>query len=166
MADHGSTVYTDYIAQQLAREETRKASLESRGLAVMTTSGGLATLLLGFTTLTKKKNGEFLLPHASHLWVKGSLILFTAAALTAIATNLPFWMQWASVDGLRSLLKESWEDSMGVAEREVSDNRLDILASIRRGNGIKSWIVVAAMACEGVAVGFIAAAVWYALPSS
>jgi len=65
----GSTIYSDYIAEQVTREDARKASLESRGIGVVTTAGALATLLLGFTTLTKKANHQLLLPHASQGWV-------------------------------------------------------------------------------------------------
>ena len=48
----GRAVYGEYIKEQLNAQEARKNSLEQRGLAVITTSGALVTLLFGLTALT------------------------------------------------------------------------------------------------------------------
>ena len=47
----GRAIYSDYIKEQLDAQEARKISLEQRGLAVITTSGVLVTLLFGLTAL-------------------------------------------------------------------------------------------------------------------
>jgi len=159
----GSRLYADYIAEQLAREDERKASLESRGVIVVTTSGTLATLLLGFATLTKRSHGQFVLPHPSHEWVKWALVLFTSSAVAAIVTNAPFRYHAADVGGLRGLLKDSWNDNYEVAEKEVAENRLDVLGSAKRWNSIKGWMLFLAVICEVLAVTAITRAVWLAL---
>ena len=49
--DGGRSIYADFIKEQLDAQEARKVSLEQRGLAVITTSGALVTLLFGLTAL-------------------------------------------------------------------------------------------------------------------
>jgi hypothetical protein len=83
VSSRGSTEYANYIAEQVAREDARQKSFEARATSVVTTSGVLATLLLGFATLTKpatggKSAGRFVLPQASHDWVRWALIAFAA----------------------------------------------------------------------------------------
>lgn len=135
MPPRGSALYAEYIAEQVKREDERKASLETRGIAVVTTSGALATLLLGFATFTKSPRGQFVLPDASHEWVKRALILFTAAAVGAIVTNFPFRYRAAGLKGLRALRDKSWNDSIDTAEDAIAANRLNVLASAKLWNG-------------------------------
>ena len=61
----GRSVYADYIAEQIARQEERKRSIEARGVTVITTSGRLATLLLGLAALTTREEQTFTLPAAA-----------------------------------------------------------------------------------------------------
>jgi hypothetical protein len=156
----GSTVYSDYIAEQVAREEERKTSLESRGVGVVTTSGALATLLLGFTTLAKKAGQHLLLPTEARGLVHLAMAFFAAAVLLAILTNVPVLLKWADPKDLRKLLADSWDDSVSVAESEVADNRLELLESLSYWNDRKGWLLLGAMTCEGIGVAFVAAAVW------
>jgi hypothetical protein len=65
-----NAIWVDFVEEQLAVEEARKSSLESRGVAAITASGALATILLGFVTLTKK-SGEGVLVVPGH--ARGSL---------------------------------------------------------------------------------------------
>lgn len=158
-----NSVYADYIAQQVAREEQRKASLENRAASTLTSCGAFATLLLGLITFTTKGAAHQLrLPSPSHSWVVGALALFAAAAVLAIATSIPVTLQWASVKGLRGLL-DDWSDAPDVSEREVAENRLDLLESLRTSNNTKGWVLTAAMASEALAVVMIAVAVGVAL---
>jgi hypothetical protein len=57
-------------------------------------------------------------------------------------------------------------DSTGTeanAEADVADNRVAVLESLQRWNGIKGWVLFVAMACEVVAIALVAVAVWKAL---
>ena len=84
----GGSVYESYIAEQVAREDLRKTSIESRGLAVITTSGALATLLLGFITLIGQDETGVQLPASAHDWIRAALILFATAGGLALLTRL------------------------------------------------------------------------------
>jgi hypothetical protein len=167
-AAKGSTVYSDYIAEQVAREDARQKSFEARATAVVTTSGVLATLLLGFTTLTKpastgKVAGRFVLPPASHDWVRRALVAFAVAAILALLANLPLWYWRPYVKPLKERIERHWKDSFEKAEEEVARTRIKVLRSARLNNDIKGYLAFAAIASEVAAVVFIARAVWLAL---
>src|SRR4051812_49050206 len=87
----GAPVYADYIAEQVVREDARKESVERRGLAVVTTSGALATLLFALAALSTKANdfhlsgwSEFFLALAvvALSWQPGSLSQRTSLSIT------------------------------------------------------------------------------------
>lgn len=48
----GTSVYSDFLAGELAAQDARKASFEQRGIAVVTTAGTLVTLLFGLAALS------------------------------------------------------------------------------------------------------------------
>ena len=85
----GRAIYADYIKEQVEAQEARKLSLEQRGLAVITTSGVLVTLLFGLTALTVRRAATFDIPNTAAGLLVGALVFFVLAALLAIITNLP-----------------------------------------------------------------------------
>jgi hypothetical protein len=126
---------------------------------VVTTSGVLATVLLGIATLTKRKDEAFALPDSARLWVIVALALLTAALAGALMTNFPWKSDEADVAGLRKLVDQYWDDSLGEAERTITINRLGVLEDAKRVNGRRAWFLFAAMGCELLALVAIAVAV-------
>ena len=55
-------MYGQFIKEELAAQDARKV-LEQRAVAVITTSGTLATLLLGLAALSTKASSTFVLRH-------------------------------------------------------------------------------------------------------
>ena len=159
----GRAIYADYIKEQLEAQEARKVSLEQRGLAVITTSGALVTLLFGLTALTVRRASTFVIPDSSAALLVAALVFFVLAALLAIVTNLPRSYEGVTVDALRKAVKERWEDSEAVASEMVALTRLKMLASARSNNDLKGRALVAAMACEILAVALVGAAVGFVL---
>jgi hypothetical protein len=154
----GSGLYAEYLAELITREDERKASLESRGVAVVTTSGALATLQLALVAATKKA-GTFSLPTSAHGWVSRALVFFTVAAVFALLTSLPGWYQRATVDDMEGLLKTSWNATAAHAEKEIYENRIAVLRSLRFWNGCKGYALLVAVIAEFGAVLCIALAV-------
>jgi hypothetical protein len=152
----GARLYADYIEKQLAREEERRKSLESRGITVITSSGTLATLLLGLVALSTRSQSTFQLPHDARTPLALALVAFTLAAALAIVTNVPRGSAEADIQGLVQLIKTYWDDPEREALRTVSVNRLNILDSARSVNTEKAWALVGAMAFETVAIAFLA----------
>lgn len=50
-AERGSSIYAAYVNEQLAAQDSRKTSIEQRGIAVITTSGTLVSLLFGLVAV-------------------------------------------------------------------------------------------------------------------
>jgi hypothetical protein len=156
--------YGDYTAEEVTREEQRKTSIETRGLAVVTTSGALATLLLALAALNKDNRtatGSFFLSHDAQGPLKLALIFFTVAALGAVLTNFPVWLQYLDPDTVVTELAAGKTEAQ--AEKQVAENRVVILRSLQTWNSVKGWVLFGAMSFEFLAILFIAIAVRRAL---
>ena len=101
----GQREYAKYMEAQLAREEERKKWFEARGVTVITTSGTLATLLLGLIAIATKSTQTFTLPDASKTPLGLALVAFAVAALLAIFTNVPRSVDEADPEGLTAFAR-------------------------------------------------------------
>jgi hypothetical protein len=159
----GRAVYGDYIKEQLDAQEVRKVSLEQRGLAVITTSGALVTLLFGLTALTVKREATFDLPDTAAVFLAAALVFFVLAALSALITNLPRSYEGVTVEALRSAVKDRWDDSEATASRKVALTRLTVLASAKKVNNQKGFALVGGMVSEIIAVALVGVAMGFVL---
>jgi len=156
-------IYAAFISQQVAVEEARKASLEARGVATITASGALATVLLGIVTLTKSKNGTFVLPEPSRPWLQYALIAFVVATVLAIATNFPAWLYWTKPKKFSMALDALWQHDAATSQREVADFEMKQLKRLHGWNDAKGYALMGAMLAEATAIFCVAFAVWDAL---
>jgi len=156
--DHGRTFYAAYIKDQVDAQEARKASLEQRGLAVITTSGALVTLLFGLTTISTKRAATFDIPGSAATFLTIALVLFVLAALSAIVTNLPRNYQEATVEGLRDAVRNRWGDDEAEASKMVALTQLKVLASAKHVNEQKGRALIAGMVFEILAVALVGVA--------
>ncbi|MGH3040254.1 MAG: hypothetical protein ACRDNG_00655 [Gaiellaceae bacterium] len=159
----GGAVYAEYIKEQVDAQEARKVSLEQRGLAVITTSGVLVTLLFGLTALSVRRASTFVVPDAAAGLLVAALVFFVLAALLAILTNVPRSYEGVTVEALRKAVKERREDTEAVASEMVALTRLKVLASAKKNNDFKGNALVIAMACEILAVALVGAAIGFVL---
>jgi hypothetical protein len=148
----GSEVYADFIKSMLDAEDSRKSSLEQRGIGVITTSGTLVTLLFGLTaTITSAKT--FTLPPAARDWLTPAAILFVAAAAAGILVNVPLF--YGKIEVSRATLEPAWEDDAPDARAAVTDVRLRRLQAAQGVNSVKAWILVGGAALEIAAVAML-----------
>jgi hypothetical protein len=154
----GSSVYSEYIAEQVAREDARKESLEGRGQAVLTTAGAISTLLFGLAAFNIDSK-HFTLPGSAKVLLIVALSFFFVSALAAILTNFPLDYEEVRPADLREAVDNRWLDSEVTAERMTSITRLKVLASARDRNGLKAHFLYASICLQGVAVACLAAAV-------
>jgi hypothetical protein len=159
----GRTVYADFIKEQLAAQEARKVSLEQRGLAVISTSGVLVTLLFGLTALSVKREPTFDIPDTSAGFLVAALVFFVLGALSALITNLPRSYEGVTVDALRTAVKERWDDPESTATRKVALTRLTLLASAKDVNTQKGLALAAGMVFEIIAVALVGVAMGFVL---
>jgi uncharacterized membrane protein YcjF (UPF0283 family) len=160
---NGRAHYAAYIKEQVDAQEARKNSLEQRGLAVISTSGVLVTLLFGLTALTTRRGATFVIPDTSAAFLIAALAFFVLASLSALITNLPRSYQGAKVDALRDAVRSRWEDSEVAASRKVAFTRLTVLDSAKKVNNQKGLALVAGMVCEIIAVALVGIAMGFVL---
>jgi hypothetical protein len=156
----GYAVYGAFLDAELKAQDARKASFEQRGLAVVTTSGVLVTLLFALAGLSTEAKQTFALPQNARAWLAAALVAFILAAAAALATNLPLSYQAVEADDVKGRLKESPVRSGPMVEKDVALTRVKALASAKRKNGFKGWLLFAAILLEVVAVTLLGVAVW------
>jgi hypothetical protein len=153
----GRATYVAFLKDEIAAQDARKASFETKGIAVITTSGTLVTLLFALAALSTKRAQTFDLPSGARTWLVWALIFFFAAAVAALITNLPMWYQSANTNQVKPLIEKA--DTEEEALRNVGLVRVAVVKSAERWNNIKGYVLLAAMVLEVVAVGFVALAV-------
>lgn len=162
-----TTIYGEYLKDELARQDSRQSSFEQRGIAVVTTAGTLVTLLFGLAALSTASEKGNPLGHEETVWLAVALVLFFIAAVLALGTNFPLGYEGPGLPDPKRLEAPSFanrlnadpEDSHAEAVYAVADVRLTILTSAQKQNGRKGWFLfaalifeVAAVACVGVAI--------------
>ncbi len=148
---NASTAYGPLLSELIKAQEARKASVEQRGIAVVTTSGALVTLLFGLASLLTA-NESFNLPETAKQPLKIALPLFVAAALLALATNAPLAYGEFDPEDLQKQLPADWSKLRSEAEGRIAATRLTILVRNHRLNNLKGLLLLAAMVFEVAAV--------------
>ncbi|MEX0972638.1 MAG: hypothetical protein WDZ46_05210 [Solirubrobacterales bacterium] len=156
--EDGAAVYAAYVADQAAGQEERKSSFEQRGLAVITTSGALVSLLFGLTAVLTGAGG-YQLPEVSRIGVLAALVFFVVAAIGGIVTNLPRSYRGVTVEALKKQIAERWEDSAPAAQREVALTELNVIRRAKEQNSWKGLALIIAIMAEILAVLCLAVAV-------
>jgi hypothetical protein len=157
--DNAGAAYGKLIADQLTEERSRKTSLETRGIAVITTSGTLATLLFALTAgLTAASS--FKLPADAKLPLLLSLVAFVIAAMTGLATNVPLIYREPTPQALAKLVDARyWTGPATIGQVRVAAAQVSVLSAARVANNLKVRLLVAAAGAELFAVAFLAWAV-------
>ncbi len=147
--------YGALIADQLSEERSRKSTLEARGIAVISSSGVLVTLLLALiasVTATTK----FRLPGPARLPVLLALVAFISAAICGLMTNVPLRYKEPTVSGLVKLLSANyWAGSAEIGQLRVAEALVTTLAAARSANALKVYFLLSAIFFELLAVIFL-----------
>jgi hypothetical protein len=159
----GYAAYGDFIKDELDVQDKRKASFEQRGVAVITTSGTLVTLLFALAALSTKHDATFTLPASARTWLFIALPLFFVSALAALLSNAPLLYQAVPAPKIRDRLREKPPRDAEAAAKDVAFSRLDALESAKKMNSIKGWALAVAMGCEALAIGCVAVAIGFIL---
>lgn len=162
--DSGYESYGLYLKDEIAAQDARKASFEQRGLAVVTTSGTLVTLLLALAAFSTKEADTFLLPTDARTWLSRALSLFLVSAAAALLSNLPLPYKAVEPDQIKGRMKnDEFASSADAATKDIALTRVKTLISAKRQNSRKGWVVFSALVLEILAVGCLAKAVWIIL---
>jgi hypothetical protein len=158
LQDISGQAYTDLIGQQLTEERASKTSIEQRGMAVITSSGTLVTLLLAIAALVTSTK-TFALGTVPKVTLGVSLVAFVVAAILGILINFPrSSYQEAKLDDVKKLVDDpaEWKASFEVGSQDTAAASLDILRAMRTVNTDKAQSLQRAMIAEIVAIGLLA----------
>jgi hypothetical protein len=158
-AGYDPSPYVELAKDLLAAEQARVERMEARGLAVVTTSGTLATLLLGIAALVRGQDAR--VEDLALLLAALAAIAFVVAAGLALAANRPTRAWNVSPERIGDELRERWgrETPPDRPEQKATATRLAIWRSLRELSQTKAKLVFAAMIAQGVAAALLAGAV-------
>jgi lysylphosphatidylglycerol synthetase-like protein (DUF2156 family) len=160
---NAGSVYSKVLLDEVSKESTRQQAIEQKGLAVITTSGVLVTLMFGLGALATNAKG-FTLPVAAVPALIAAVLLFLAASVLAILTNWPGGYQALDQRSLLGMTGPvSWSGPADVASRRVAQAHAQIVLAARVTNTLKAVLLAAAISCEVMAVVVLAVAILIAL---
>lgn len=157
-APTGATLYGEYLKDELAGQEARKASFEQRGLAVVTTAGTLVTLLFGLAALSTTVAKPDRLGGPERALLAVALVLFVLSAVLALATNFPLKYSGPEAPDIKAHLEA--DDSPSDAALEVALARVHILEVAQRKNTRKGNLLFVALLVEVAAVAVVGVAIF------
>ena len=155
------SVYEKYVESALEYEKDRKASLEQRGVAVVTSSAVLVTLIFGFATFAAGKGNIDPGPAPRTLLAVG-LAGFLVAILFGLSVSHPLSKHYepVAVASLKQAVDAANWDRFSATEaaRRVSEIRVEHIDAWRDGNGRKAMRLYVAGILQGVSVVLVASA--------
>jgi hypothetical protein len=154
----GVGTYAEYLKDQLAAEEKRKASLEQRGLAVISSAGALVTLLFALSALATKAQPTFVLEQGSKTLLFAAVAVFLLCAVAALATNLPVPYKNVSPAAVKRRLRETPLRDDEQATRDIALTSVNVLSDAKAKNQAKALVLFAALGLEVIAVALVAVA--------
>jgi hypothetical protein len=156
MATFGFEIYSDFVKSLVDAEAARKTSIESKGVAVITTSSALVTILFGLVAVVTSRS-TFTLPVAAHGWLVAAILAFVLAAALAILVSFP--LPYGQTDVTTNDLSAWWHDTQSDADAAVAGLRLNQLDAARRMNAAKVTALCLASVAELAGLVLLAVAV-------
>lgn len=160
MTDQG-TNYATFIEAELKAERERRTALDARGLAIVTTTAALTTVLTAVGALVSTRSG-FRLPHGIFWPLVGALVAFVGTAVLGILAAGPQPYAVATPETLEQMVREHWRDHEVDARNNVSVVNMRTIASLRAGNNRRgnlisaaTWVQIAGLLSLAVAVFLI-----------
>jgi hypothetical protein len=157
-APTAGTAFSDFVKDVVAVEEQRRDSTETRARSVVTVSGTLVTLLLGFATLVTTAT-SYQLPDPARVLVLIAAGTLATSTLAAIWTALPQADRVIDPRKLMQALPERWEWEPDQALKKITATRLAQLTSMQRANDVRAILLLTAIGLQAIAVTLLAVAV-------
>jgi hypothetical protein len=145
MPPQAGDVYGDLVEKTLADTFATKASLEARGLAVVSTSGVLITILTAVAKLLPSKGPA---PAVADAFLIAAAVLFALAAGAGLAIAFPRKYLTPAPDELLDLIAE-WHYDHEEAQVRVAVMRARMVERGRHRNIFKSRTLAWALGAEG-----------------
>ncbi|HKA69812.1 MAG TPA: hypothetical protein VKG85_11930 [Actinomycetes bacterium] len=151
-------VYGSFIDDELRGEIARKASLEARGLAVVTSSASLITAILAVGLFVSGQ--ETFAPKGISVGLLiAALAAFICSALLGLLSNRVMHYLVLSVPSLRLMLNDHWRDDVVEARAVVALAHIGTIETVRAGNDQKARLLIAGVAAQLTAAILVSGAV-------
>ncbi|MFI7388410.1 hypothetical protein [Streptomyces sp. NPDC049813] len=147
-----------FIAGQLAEERAKKASFETRGMAVISAAGTLISIATGFLALAASSD-SLTLPHSAQAALLTSLALLVLAAVLGVLVNLPVRLPHADADGLLRLLAPAAR--FDPAEADLT--HIETIKALRRVNRQRGRLLAVALLLVVLALALMMAGAAFTL---
>jgi hypothetical protein len=159
LSEVAGSVYAGIVKDQLSEERLRKTSLEQRALSVVATSGALATLLFGLAAFAVQSAKVSLNP-CQRYSIVAAVAGFLVAAVLALLVQIPLPYHEAGLDALNDWTKRApWQSPEVVeAAREEAVIGYFTIKVARFWNGLKAWVLFAAIFFDVLAIAAAAVA--------
>lgn len=161
MTEQGEA-FAAFIEGEVKAERDRRASLDARGLAVVTTSGSLTTLLAAVGAFVSARGG-FGLPTGTIFPLTVTLVAFSLAAVCGLLASHNRQYDVADRTTLALMVGEKWPTSEVDARNVVADLNARTVDSLRRGNNKKATLLMAGLAFQLLALAALSVAVFLVL---
>jgi hypothetical protein len=156
VSDDG-VVYGGFIEAEAGLERERRAEIDRRGTAVVTSSGAFVTLALALSAVLIGR-GALLVPTARPIFLAAVAVL-VIACLSAVLATLNLTYEVADVSTLRAMTEEHWQDTTADARFAVTHLQILAIARLRKANSTKANLLRAGLSAQAVAVLLLGAAI-------
>ncbi|WFE35297.1 hypothetical protein [Micromonospora sp. WMMD975] len=151
-SESAGDVVSSFIEKQLTTERATKASLETRGLAVITSAGTLTTLLLALSALVAQRPA-YALPGGAWVPISVAATAFLLSAVVAVYSNAPMKSMTVAPAAFKEHLTDKyWGAPKSEAVRAVANSQLILLGAVQNQNKKKALILMAAIIGETIGV--------------
>jgi hypothetical protein len=154
-------VYAAFIEGELKAERERRTVLDGRGIAVVSTSGSLVTLLAAVGAFVSNRK-DFQLPFTAVLPLLLTLLGFTVAAALGLLVSKNRWYHVALTTTLYGMVTDHWTDDPVDSRNNVAELNVRTIHTLRVGNDRKAtlvgralWAQLGAVLSLGVAVTLV-----------
>lgn len=163
MTDVGSQ-WADFVEDQLTREFDRRGTLDTKGLAIVTSSGTLVSLVFAIGAIAIARKDTNFIPTATiAVPATLSLILFVIAATLGLFATRVIEYSVADPRSLEKMRTEHWKLTDTQARSVVMWYKIGTLKDVRAGNNSKAMLVLYGLLTEVSAVAVLAIGVGAAL---
>ncbi|MFD6327877.1 hypothetical protein ACFWOL_34885 [Streptomyces sp. NPDC058442] len=148
-------VYTDFIQEQLEKEFARRERLETRGWALIASSGVLASLT--FAGVAAYKGKDYRISGQASLPLMMSLSALVVSAVLGVATCHTWKYKIVAPVTMTDMLRDHWMDSEASARNYCGQLNVFTISTLRVVNNRKAFLLTLGLALELVAA---VCAVW------
>jgi hypothetical protein len=155
----GGDYLLDFIGTELTKEETRRSSLEARGLSVATIAAAIVTLITALRQFAGLPTFAMGKGTATRALLVACILLFVCASFTAALTNAPRRLSLVDPAGLLKLAPQLWGAPADRAHKMIFTTQLAYLDQAQRANDQRGLLLFCAILLLALAVFVLALAV-------